>query len=376
MSQNNNLHLIAYQFNPNCLRIAREYRGLAKNELARKLDVTPSSISQFESGKVRPNAQTLGRLSIALNFPPAFFAQPSEFECISTDQCHFRSLRSCSQTERRKMVSASAIISNIVEFIDSHVHLPEEKITPSLSYGVTTTEEIEQAAAKVRKDWGLGLGPISNVIYLIESHGVLVFRLLSDCKKVDAFSLWRKGRPFVFLNTEKGSGSRSRYDAAHELGHLVLHDDYIPGDRFQEEQANKFASAFLLPRESFIRECPKRLVWPHFLELKQRWRVSLPALVRRAKDLGLISEDTYRRANVQINKKWGHKEPYEPDIERPTILPRTMQLLHQTGWTFSAISNQLHISEVDLRLLTFADDVKASEAFKAVPIEKPNTTRL
>lgn len=375
MNQSNSLHLIAYQFNPDCLRIAREYRGLAKNELSLKLDLTPSAITQFESGKVRPNAQTVGRLSIALNFPPAFFAQPGNFETISTDQCHFRSLRTCTQGERRKMVSASTLIGSIVEFIDSHVHLPEEKVTPSLSYGVTTTEEIEQAAARVRKDWGLGLGPISNVVHLLESHGVLVFRLLSDCKKVDAFSLWQKGRPFIFLNAEKGSGSRSRYDAAHELGHLVLHEDYIPGDRLQEDQANKFASAFLLPRESFIVECPKRLVWPHFLALKERWKVSLPALVRRARDLGLISDDTYRRAHVQINKKWGYKEPYEPEVERPTILPRTMQLLNETGWTFSAISNQLYIPEVDLRLLTFADDKNASETLEQIPSEPQTNIR-
>lgn len=370
MNLNNSLHLVAYQFNPRCLRMAREFRGLPKNELARKLDITPSAITQFESGKARPNAQTIGRLSIALNFPPSFFAKCGDVESISTDQCHFRSLRSCSMIERRKMVSASTLIGRIVEFIDSEVHLPDEKVTPSVVSQVRSVEEIEQAAIKVRKEWGLGLGPISNLIHLLESKGVLVFRLLSDCKKVDAFSLWHRERPFIFLNTEKGSGSRSRYDAAHELGHLIMHPDFMPGDRLQEEQANRFASAFLLPRESFLPECPKRLVWPHFFELKIRWKVSLAALVRRAKDLNVISEDTYRRANVQLNKKWGHNEPYEPAIERPTILPRTMALLNQTRLPMALIAEQLQIYEADLRLLTYADDLEEdNQSFQEVQSE-------
>jgi Zn-dependent peptidase ImmA (M78 family) len=263
--------------------------------------------------------------------------------------------------ERRKMVSASAIIGRVVEFIDSQVHLPDEQITPSVVPHIYSAEDIEQAAVKVRKDWGLGLGPISNLVHLLETKGVLVFRLLSDCKKVDAFSLWHRSRPFIFLNTEKGSGSRSRFDAAHELGHLVMHPEFLPGDRLQEEQANRFASAFLLPRESFLPECPKRLIWPHFLELKQRWKVSLAALVRRARDLNVVSDDTYRRANVQLNKKWGHNEPHEPEIERPTILPRTLALLTQTRLPMSDIAEQLHIHEADLRLLTYADDVEAAE---------------
>jgi Zn-dependent peptidase ImmA (M78 family) len=218
-------------------------------------------------------------------------------------------------------------------------------------------EGIEWAALKVRRDWGLGNGPISNVVHLLESKGILAFRLLSDCKKVDAFSLWHHGRPYVFLNTEKGSASRSRFDAAHELGHLVLHTEYLPGDRAQEEQANRFASAFLMPRETFLAECPRRLVWPHFLELKQRWKVSLAALVRRARDLDLISDDTYRRAYVQLNKKgWAIEEPNEPEVEKPTILPRTMKLLEESGIPFSEVAQEVCLSESDLRILTFADN--------------------
>jgi Zn-dependent peptidase ImmA (M78 family)/transcriptional regulator with XRE-family HTH domain len=354
---------VAFGFNPHALRVARELRGFQKNELAQKLDLTPSAITQFESGKARPTPHTVGRLSMALHFPPSFFAQPGDFGALSSDLAHFRSLKSSSQMERRKMVSTSALIGLIIEFIESHVDLPAEHVSPYTNYGVSTLEDIEHAAAKLRTEWGLGVGPISNIVHLLESKGILALRLFSDCKRVDAFSLWHQGRPLVFLNTEKGSATRSRFDAVHELGHLIMHADYLPGDRGQEEQANRFASAFLLPKESFIQECPKRLIWPHFLELKHRWKVSLPALVRRAKDLGLISEHTYRRANMQIRQRWNHHEPCEPDIEKPSLLPQVVELLENAGWTVSQMAREVHLSEVDLRLFIYADDEEYREPY-------------
>jgi Zn-dependent peptidase ImmA (M78 family)/DNA-binding XRE family transcriptional regulator len=356
MNQFSSLHSVAYLFNPESLKVAREFRGLQKNELAGLLELTPSAITQFESGQVRPNPQTIARMSMALGFPPPFFSQYNQLQPISSDQCHFRSLVSCSQMERRRMASAGTVIRRIVEFVDEHVNLPPEQVTSNIIHKPRTTEEIEEAANTMRRRWGLGLGPIPSVVHLLETKGVLIFRLLDDCKKVDAFSNWHRHRPFIFLNTEKGSGSRSRLDAAHELGHLIMHEECLPGDRRQEEQAFRFAGAFLLPRESFLRECPRRLVWAHYLELKKHWKVSLAALVRRARDLGVMSEDTYRRANVQLNQKgWKYSEPEEPMMEFPTILSQSINLLSQKGWTLPKISQHLYISETDLVTLTYAD---------------------
>lgn len=350
------LHLTAYQFNPDRLKIAREYRGLKKNELAQRLNLTPSAVTQFENGQVKPNSQTVAHLSIALRFPASFFSQSNNSVVLSTEQCHFRSLLSCSQIERRRMIGAGSLIGIIVQFIEEHINLPQEQVSNTVSYRANTFEEIDEAAEKVRRNWGLGLGPIDNVIHLLESKGILVFRLLEDSRRLDAFSLWQKTHPLIFLNSEKGSASRNRFDAAHELGHLILHSDYLPGNKIQEHQANQFASAFLLPRETFLKECPRRLVWDHFLELKHRWKVSLAALVRRAKDLKIISEDTYKRANVQIAKNgWRRDEPLEPPTETPTILMQAFNLLNAEGWTTSEIAKELSLSEVDLKWLVFMD---------------------
>jgi len=355
MTSTNDLHSVAHRFNPASLKIAREYRGWKKNVLANRLGITPSAISQFESGQTRPNATTIARCSMALGFPLPFFAQ-QDLKPLSADQCHFRSLRSCSPIERRKMLSAGSILASIVDFVDEHVHLPEEQIAPVTNFHTETLDEIEEAANQVRLHWGLGQGPIESVTELLESKGVLIFRLLEDCKKIDAFSFWYHNRPLVFLNSEKGSASRNRFDAAHELGHFVLHADYLPGDAAQEAEAHRFAGAFLLPRDSFIHECPRRLRWHQLLELKSRWGVSLAALVQRAKDLQVISLDTYRRARVQIGKRgWRTKEPNEPPVETPTVVTNALKVMAEGRLSLTPITQNLGLKESDTIKLLYGD---------------------
>jgi Zn-dependent peptidase ImmA (M78 family)/DNA-binding XRE family transcriptional regulator len=359
MSVAKNLHSVARQFNPDSLKLARELRGLRKNELANLLEITPSAITQFENGQSRPHPQNIARLSMALKVPPMFFTTSNQIRMISSDHCHFRSLKSFSQRGRRKMAGVGSVIGSVVEVIDRYVNLPREQVTDATSYGVTTMEDIEEAATKLRRNWGLGLGPIHNVVELLESKGILVLRLQDDCRDLDAFSLWHLGRPYIFLNTEKDSVSRNRFDAAHELGHLIIHADYLPGDSRQEEEANRFASAFLLPRGTFVHECPKRLVWDHYLELKERWKVSLAALVRRAKDLKLLSDDTYRRAYYQLNKRgWRNREPSEPEVERPSILPQAMGMLYEQGVSISSIARELNVFEADLASVLIMENAK------------------
>lgn len=55
------------------LRLAREARGLLKKDLARLVEISPASITQFETGRSRPSPSTMARLALALNFPPALF---------------------------------------------------------------------------------------------------------------------------------------------------------------------------------------------------------------------------------------------------------------------------------------------------------------
>ena len=347
-------HSAVHSFNPLSLTIAREYRGFLKNELAAKLEVTPSAITQFESGAARPNAVTLARAAVVLGFPLSFFSTRPRLAAVATDQCHFRSLRSTTQHDRRRMLATASLLRALVEYIDDRVNLPAEDLT-RLCRTAGSADDIETLAADVRNAWQLGNGPIPALLTLLESRGVVVFRVPSDCDKVDAFSFWHKDRPFIFLNSDKGSSSRSRFDAAHELGHLLLHVDCVPGDLSQEKQAHRFAGAFLMPRTVILRELPSRLSWPHLFELKKRWGVSLAALLRRGYDLGIYSDATYRRANTYLSSKgWKAKEPAEPEHETPELIRDALSALNSAGITATAISADLALTTSILNDLVLA----------------------
>ena len=244
------LHLAAHLFHPPRLTLARELRGLTRAELADRIGKSAAAISQFEGGSkatCRPDPKTLGTLALALGVPIGFFTRKTPAKPLDVDACHFRSLRSASQRARRKLLARGSLLCDLLGVLEEHVNLPVEQVSRVMR-SASSAEEIEELAVRVREAWGLGLGPIGNVVNLLESRGVLVTHIPEGCEDVDAFSTWHEGRPVVFLVMEKGSTSRTRFDACHELGHLVMHADATPGSQDLERQAHRFAGAFLVPQ--------------------------------------------------------------------------------------------------------------------------------
>ncbi len=326
-----NIYTAAHLFDAGRLTLARELRGWTKTELADRIEKSASAVSQFEGGRARPDPLTLKRMALALSVPVEFFAsRKGRTAVISLDVCHFRSLRSASQRSRRKLLAQASLLSEVVSFLEQEaVEFRAEQVT-RVARTVTSTEDIEDCAAAVRRDWGLGVGPLPSMIQLLESKGVIVLPIAAGCQEVDAFSLWHAGRPYMFLVVDKDSTSRTRFDAAHELGHLVMHHDVLPGSPDVERQAHRFASAFLMPKESFLLECPRRLSFPHFRELKTRWKVSLAAMFTRARDLGCLSEASYRRAFMELNRTDERMhERGEPAPERPQALGEALRLAEE-----------------------------------------------
>lgn len=349
----NDVHTAARLFDPQRLTLAREFRGLTKNELAEKVGRTASALSQFESGRTRPDGHTLARIALALGLPASFFAKVSDglpLPLILIEACHFRSLRSATQKNRRMLLAKGALVCGLLSFLEQKVILPEEKLS-ALIAAPQDTEAIEAFATAIRAKLGLGLGPIGNMVNLLERNGVVVIPVDHGCMDVDAFSLWNGKRPCVFLVMEKGSTSRSRMDAAHELGHLLMHVDAAPGSPELERQANHFASAFLLPKSSFYYEAPKRLDWDHIWELKRRWKVSAAAIIRRTYDLGIFSEATYRRAFMFLNQSGARgNEKYEPPEEKPVAIAKALEAIAER-WPLGRIADELGLRAHDLHAL-------------------------
>jgi Zn-dependent peptidase ImmA (M78 family) len=180
--------------------------------------------------------------------------------------------------------------------------------------------------------------PNNECTSLFEGNGIAACRYEMENEKIDAFSFWNGDRPFIFMASDKESVARQRYDLAHELGHLVLHK-WIEPEELEvprtlnriETEANTFAVAFLLPQHSFPNEVyTSRL--DAFIELTQRWIVSIQSMIYRCRDLGVIDDDQFTNLYKQLSyRKWIKKEPLDdPDImplEEPKLLRRAVEVI-------------------------------------------------
>jgi Zn-dependent peptidase ImmA (M78 family)/transcriptional regulator with XRE-family HTH domain len=337
------------RFDPSRVTFARELRGLTKKELAEKINKTPSAVSQIERGRIRPDLETFVSMSFMLQVPPSFFTKKDGFSTrIDMAACHFRALRSTSQAMRRQSARKGDLLLDFLELLESKgVLFPEENIS-NFNSSSETDLDIENTADGLRKHWGMGTGPIHNLTKLVESHGIFVLTLAKAFSKVDAYSTWRTKRPCIMLSTNKPV-SRIRFDIGHELGHLVMHEESAVGEKKTEKQANRFAGAFLAPRESFLEECPRRWSLTAFQQLKFRWRMSIQALLYRAKDLGCISQSTHQRAMVHISKRNMRKnEGSEWEMELPVLVTQALELLSDQI-TLNSLADDLSVLPIELR---------------------------
>ncbi|MGW0802723.1 helix-turn-helix domain-containing protein [Nonomuraea sp. NPDC002799] len=289
------------------LRTARELAKWSQAELAAKAKLTPAAISQFESGATRPKPETVVALGELLDVPVEFFYTPMS----DSHEGFFRSLRRTSVVDRRHARAVGQVAHDLVLHAAGAGLFPAHTVPMLPASGLDAeASEIEQSAAHVRSLWGVAPGPISDVVGLLEMHGVAVIRLPLGNTNVDAFSLPFVDHPVVVLSTDKNDRARSRFDCAHELGHLILHGEQIWGVKEVETQAHQFAAAFLMPAEDIIDQLPSRPDWPVLFELKRRWQVSLAALLMRAKTLGKMNDRAYLTAVKTISARgWRRVEP-------------------------------------------------------------------
>jgi len=250
-------------------------------------------------------------------------------------------------SQRDAALAAGALAMEIAKWIEQQFVVPECKLFDLRGYTP------EAAAETLRAKWGLGETPIKNVIHLLEAHGVRVFSLAEECRNIDAFSFWRSSTPFIFLNTLK-SAERSRFDALHELGHLVLHRSGGPAGREAEQEADAFAAAMLMPRASVLAAAPRVTTLPLLIKLKRRWNASLAAVVHRLHALRLLTDWQYRTLCVQVAQSgYRLREPNSCPRETSLLLRKAFVMARQEGMTRQVVADQLCISAPDLDALIF-----------------------
>lgn len=334
------------------LTLARRLRGLRKNQLADAVGTTPKAIGRYEAGVQVPEEPVLKRLAIALGVPVEFFQGGRS--AVSMDGAHFRSLRSTSQIERDQALAYGRIATDVVAALEDlvgfpEVDLPEYPVSPDEIAGPGPVE----AARLARKALLDRPGPVPHVVRLLEKHGVIVLVLPQAAERVDAFSVGVHPRPMVFFNPAKGDYWRNRFDAAHELGHLVMHADAEPGEKVVEDQAHRFAAEFLMPEQDIAGDLPGTADWDRLARLKATWGVSMAALLYRARTLGIMQETAYRNAmSAMSSRGWRRHEPGPgKPLEQPTMLTRAIEIVGQAGTDRDRVAERARVTRADLDLL-------------------------
>lgn len=335
-------------FNPQRLAIVRKRRRLTSKALADLIGSSPVTISRLENGNNEPEEQTLDAIAKALEFPRAFFLG-DDCDELTTEAASFRSLTAMSAKERNAALSAGALAYLFSDWVAQRFNLPEPVLL-DLSFEA----DPEAAAHAIRQEWGLGQQPVSNMIKLLESKGVRVFSLAENTRNVDAFSCWRDSTPYVFLNTLK-STEHSRFDSAHELGHLVLHKHGGPHQgREAEVQANRFASCFLMPIEDVAGRVRGVTALDDLVKAKKRWGVSVAALAYRLHKMNRLTDWQYRGFCIEMNRRgYRTREPESLPPERSVVWQKVLSALWSDRITKEYVAADLHIPAAELENLVF-----------------------
>ena len=320
------------------LREAREARGLTAIALSEIVGVSRQAVSQYEMDTGSPRPEVLKNISRVLNVPEHRFVRPitrSESRTV-----FYRSMSAATKSARARSQARYAWLREIVEYLKEYVEFPPVNFPDfhlSNDPAMLSNDDIERLAVETRRFWKMGDAPISNMVWLLENNGTIVARDELAADTLDAFSEFvaDEARPYIILGADKASALRSRFDPAHELGHLILHRN-VDRSRLAstldfkriEQQAHRFAGAFLLPSKSFMQDLYS-VTLDTLKTLSEKWKVSIGAMIKRAENLEMISEEKAQRLWIQRNRLgYNKREPLDDylPIEEPRVMLKSMEL--------------------------------------------------
>ena len=349
------LNSIAEGFEPARLTQARVLAELTKSELAEAVGVSAAAIGQYEARANWPRADLLPVLAKALGVRVEYFAAGRPLGRLDATGAHFRSLRSTRAKDRAKASAHAEQLWELTYALEKQVRFPEVDL-PTVDEGTTPAV----AARILREAWGLPRGPVPHLAATMESRGIVVCLIPMTNEavtRVKAYSTPAEalGRPLVIVTPERfRSVYEYRFTCAHELGHLLLHVNPLPGDRQQEREADQFAAEFLTPRAEIEPLLPKTVRMAVLDQLSKNWGVSVESLIYRMGELRMVSDVSIRRAHQRLADmaELRREEPLSSyPGEVPTLLREAMDLAAQHGFTRADLANELcwtqsHLADV------------------------------
>ncbi|SEB29516.1 Helix-turn-helix [Rhodococcus pyridinivorans] len=349
---------------------ARRLSGLTKKAIADQIGVSAVAVGQWESGTAKPRPDNIDALAQALDIPVTFLAAGRPYARLDAADAHFRSLRRTPASQRDKAIAFTEQIWELTHALEKRVRFPAVDL-PGFTAGEVQQTDFPNdpvvAAQALRHHWGLGTGRIGRMVRTMEQHGIVVTLVPfagPETKNIDAFSTSKLPRPIVVLTPNRADDVyRHRFSAAHELGHLLLHGDCQPGDTQQEREADMFAAEFLTPSEEITPILPPRLDFKKLGELSVQWGVSVDSLLRRCREVGTVSEASYRRSHQRLTTLrssglFVHESVQGYPGEVPALLRSAFEMAEKSGLSHKKLATELRITLPRLRLLLGQGDTR------------------
>lgn len=339
------------------ITLARESRGESQGWLSEQTGISPPRLSRMESGLVVAKDEEVVRIAAALHYPIGFFYRSGGLFAPATDVFHHRKRQSLLSTHRRQIHANLRLRRLELRTLTSDVEIGSREGFKPMDLD-DYDGDVERLANAVRASWGIAPGPILDLTAMIELSGGIVYSYQFGTPKVDAVSQFCDQLPLAlfFVNAD-APGDRTRWNLAHEMGHLFMHDGLSPN---AEQEANRFAAAFLMPAADIRAELSPSFSFGDLMELKLRWKVSMSALVRRAMDLGVIDEAQAKNVYVKMSKRgWMKVEPMRFAAEKPRLLGSILKLQREEhGYGVEALAQRLCLMPNEFVHLYYPDEVR------------------
>ena len=315
------------------IKEAREICGFPQTALAGLVGVKRQAISAYEKDKIKPSSETLFAIASVTGFPiPFFLNERPRGDSVRTAPISFRKFKVATKAAGLQAAQYESLFADIYYYLAHYINFHPAKIPLNLDidYRSLTMSTIEDIASSVRRDWGLGNGPIPDMMRLLENKGIIIADIELP-NTLDAVSTWRHDRPFILLSDS--TSCRHRFNLGHELGHLVLHQ-MVPKEAFEdqdslnklEKQAHRFAGAFLFPAASVRSEYFSNSM-AALKNLKSRWKISIQAISMRLFDLGLINKHQVKYILINLGSRKNEVLDDTIQREKPSLIRRAFEML-------------------------------------------------
>jgi Zn-dependent peptidase ImmA (M78 family)/transcriptional regulator with XRE-family HTH domain len=338
------------------LKLARKRAGLSLRDLADSTGVSHQAIKKYEDGDMYPNSQVLVSLSRTLSVSIDFLMSNQVEELVGVE---FRKHSGTTRKDRARV--EAAVIEEVEHYleVESVLGIDEAKIDLgglSAEGPITSLEEAEQRALRLRDHWKLGHDPILSITALLEEQGFKVAEVDLPDKVVGlTCEVKREGDkpPFSVIVVAKNNPNveRRRFTLAHELAHKLIPE--VAEGVNKERAMHRFAGALLVDSDHLKRDVGGKrhaFAYREIIKLKHLYGVSASSLLLRLRDLGLLSEDAVNVAFRTYAKTWRKSEPeplalngpyfetpmrfeqlvYRALAEQMLSLPRAAELLNRS----------------------------------------------